>query len=92
VLELVSARDGRLVILNGGDALELRFASPLREPAPGRTRSFFFYSVGWDKDSDHNVVDGETVEPLPISAAVGDDYRARYNTRFVPRDQPARAP
>jgi hypothetical protein len=81
------------VILNGGDALELRFAASDFPPLPpGRARRFFFYSVGWDKDGDHNVVDGDTVEPLPVVAAAGDDWRIRYNTRWVPKDWPAREP
>jgi hypothetical protein len=93
VLELVAGRDGELVMLNGGDALELRFAASDFPPLPsGATRTFFFYSVGWDKDGDHNVVDGDTVEPLPVVAGVGDDWRIRYNTRWVPKDWPAREP
>jgi hypothetical protein len=93
VLPLVAGRDGELVILNGGDALELRFAASDFPPLPpGRARTFFFYSVGWDKDGDHNVVDGNTVEPLPVVAAAGDDWRIRNNTRWVPKDWPAREP
>jgi hypothetical protein len=93
VLQLLAGRDGELVILNGGDALELRFAPSDFPPIPsGKTRTFFFYSVGWDKDGDHNVVDGDTVEPLPVLAESGDDWRIRYNTRWVPKDWPAREP
>jgi tetratricopeptide (TPR) repeat protein len=92
VLPLVTERDARLVLLNGGDALELRFpASDLPPPGDGRARTFFFYSVGWDKDGDHNVVTGDSVEPLPV-AARDDDWRIRYNTRWVPRDWPTTAP
>jgi Tfp pilus assembly protein PilF len=87
VLPLVAGRDGELVILNGGDSLELRFAASDFPPLPpGRARTFFFYSVGWDKDGDHNVVDGDTVEPLPVVAAAGDDWRIRYNTRWPARE------
>ena len=93
VLELVNERDGELAILNGGDALDLRFATRDFASLPaGRVRTFFFYSVGWDKDSDHNVVDGNTVEPIPVVAGTADDWRIRYNTRWVPRDLPARGP
>jgi tetratricopeptide (TPR) repeat protein len=93
VRELVVARDARLALLNGGDALELQFAaSDFPLPPEGRTRTFFFYSVGWDKDGDHNVVDGERVEPLPVLAEAGDDWRIRFNTRWVPRDAPIRGP
>ena len=83
VLPLVAARDERLVVMGAGDALELAFdAGALPPPAAGRQRTFFFYSTGWDKDGDHNVIDGDTVEPLPVVAA-GDDWRVRYNTRWV---------
>jgi len=92
VLPLVTHRDAKLVLLNGGDALELRFpASDLPPPERGRTRTFFFYTVGWDKDGDHNVVTGDSVEPLPV-AAKDDDWRIRYNTRWVSRDWPTTAP
>ncbi len=87
VLELASERDDRLVIAGAGDALELAFdAAALPPLEPGRIRTFFFYSVGWDKDGDANVIDGDAIEPLPV-AAVGDDWRLRYNTRWVPWDQ-----
>lgn len=92
VAELVRRRDGRLVIVNAGDALELTFdAADLPPVAAGRERTFFFYSVGWDKDGDPNVVDGETIEPLPV-ASEEDDWRVRYNTRWVPRDRFAEPP
>jgi tetratricopeptide (TPR) repeat protein len=89
---LVTHRDAQLVLLNGGDALELRFAaSGLPSLQRERTRTFFFYSVGWDKDGDHNVVGGDKVEPLPV-AAEDDDWRIRYNTRWVPRSWPTTVP
>jgi len=92
VLPLVTHRDAKLVLLNGGAALELRFpVSDLPPPERGRTRTFFFYSVGWDKDGDHNVVTGDRVEPLPV-VAKDDDWRIRYNTRWVSRDWPTTVP
>jgi hypothetical protein len=92
VQPLVTLRDENLVLLNGGDALELRFAAGELPPLErGRTRTYFFYSVGWDKDGDHNVVHGDRVEPLPV-VAKDDDWRIRYNTRWVPKDWPATAP
>ncbi len=86
--QLVAARDGRLALASGGDALELRFAAA-GFPAlpPGKVRTFFFYSVGWDKDADPNVVGGESVEPLPVAAAAGEGWRLTYNTRWIPRDR-----
>jgi hypothetical protein len=92
VLSLVTRRDANLALLNGGDALELRFAAADLPPLErGRTRTYFFYSVGWDKDGDHNVVDGDSVEPLPVLAE-DDDWRIRYNTRWVSKDWPTTAP
>jgi len=92
VQPLVTLRDANLVLLNGGDALELQFAAAELPPLEhGRTRTYFFYSVGWDKDGDHNVVHGDSVEPLPV-VAEDDDWRIRYNTRWVPKDWPTTAP
>jgi tetratricopeptide (TPR) repeat protein len=92
VRPLVTHRDANLALLNGGDALELRFAAAdLPPPERGRTRTYFFYSVGWDKDGDHNVVNGDSVEPLPVFAE-DDHWRIRYNTRWVPKDWPTTAP
>jgi tetratricopeptide (TPR) repeat protein len=82
VLGLVTARDERLALLNAGDALTLRFDARALPPLPrGWQRTFAFYSVGWDKDADHNVVEGDTVEPLPVSGS--GDWRVKYNTRWV---------
>ncbi len=101
VLELVRRRDNRLVIMNAGDALTLRFGvSAVPQVPPGLRRTFFFYSVGWDKDGDHNVRSGHTVAPLPGDSRIRrvdsgdreDDWRLRYNTRWVVHDRfaPAR--
>ncbi len=99
VLPLIDSQDNKLAILNGGDALTLRFrADELPPVSVGRKRTLFFYSVGWDKDQDHNVVTGDSVEPLPswnatISTMPADsdmeDWRLEYNTRFVPGRIPA---
>lgn len=89
VLELVMHADGRMAVINAGDALMLEFGAGALPPVPkGQVRSFFFYSVGWDKDGDHNVVGGDAVEPLPIPVGEvpvdDEDWRLRYNTRWVP--------
>ncbi|MCH7592239.1 MAG: VCBS repeat-containing protein [Planctomycetes bacterium] len=58
VTELTTERDDRLVVVNSGDALRLEFdASRLRPTPAGMERTFFFYSFGWEKDGDHNVVE-----------------------------------
>lgn len=81
VTDLVQTRDERLVVMNGGDALNLRFDRKRLPPvAKGRERTFFFYSVGWDKDADHNVVQGDTVDPLPVKSG---DWTVAFNTRWV---------
>ena len=85
-----------MAILNSGDALALEFDAGTLPPLhPGMRRSIFFYSVGWDKDADHNVVDGDTVDPLPMrvesaydnSLDAETDWRLQYNTRWVPGDR-----
>ena len=101
VLELIRQRDDRLAILNAGDALTLRFDASTLPPVPaGLARTFFLYSVGWDKDGDPNVTTGQTVAPLPrndpnqslLMSGPHDDWDHRYNTRWVPRNRftPAR--
>ncbi len=99
VLDLLTRRDNSLVILNGGDAVTVEFAATeLPPPADGLERSFFLYSVGWDKDADHNVLTGQTIEPIPFDESarggetdeVDSDWRLRYNTRWVRRDHFAR--
>jgi hypothetical protein len=83
VLELVGQRDERLAVLNGGDALRLRFAAAEFGPVPaGQVRTFFLYSVGWDKDQDYNVEGGDQVGPLPVGE--GQPWTLRFNTRWVP--------
>ncbi len=95
--ELVAKRDNALALINGGDELSLDFpASSLPATPPGYVRDFFFYSVGWEKDSDFHVEQGWAVEPLPFHGM--DDQRyghlarpvidndgwiKKYNTRWV---------
>ncbi len=86
VLPLVRSRDEKLVLVNAGDAVTLRFDAKGLPPVPaGMTRTFFFHSVGWDKDGDHNVVEGDAVEPLPVSAKGG--WQTEFNTRWVRADE-----
>jgi len=96
VLPLVMDVDDQYLILNGGDAVTIDFdpagLPPLR---PGYVRDFFFFSDGWDKDSDHNVTAGDTVEPLPYhgqddqlygrdpQGLKSAEWMFRYNTRWV---------
>ncbi len=94
---LVAGKDNRLVLLNGGDELTLRFdAGKLGAPAAGQVRHHFLFTSGWDKDADPHVVQGWKVEPLPWHgmddqqygfearpADLNDDWQAQYNTRWV---------
>ena len=95
--ELLAAKDDRLVILNGGDELTLRFEeTSIPELEEGKRRDFFLFTSGWDKDADPHVVQGWTIEPLPWHgmdgqrygqeprpASLDDGWRERYNTRWV---------
>jgi hypothetical protein len=97
VAELIGQTDNALVLLNGGDELTLRFPTRTLPPrAPGTTRTYFFYAVGWDKDSDFHCVRGADVEPLPWHgmddqhygnqmrpAFSNDAWIGKYNTRWV---------
>jgi hypothetical protein len=60
------------------------------------TRDFFLHVVGWDKDADFHVVEGNRVAPLPWEgmddqryaqetrpAQPGDALNQRFNTRWV---------
>lgn len=93
VRELISAIDGKIAVLNGGDALTLECPEASFPPIPaGFTRTFFLAAVGWDKEENANTVDGNTVEPLPGQPPVAtgesdlpDDWTQRFNTRWVPR-------
>ncbi|MFN0066391.1 MAG: FG-GAP-like repeat-containing protein [Limisphaerales bacterium] len=95
--ELIARRDGGLAILNGGDALELKFSAAGLPPRPaGAQRAFFLFTVGWDKDADFHVRAGDRVEPLPWEGMddqrygtelrppqPGDELNRRFNTRWV---------
>ncbi|HTI73022.1 MAG TPA: FG-GAP-like repeat-containing protein [Candidatus Limnocylindria bacterium] len=97
VSELVKDKDSGVAIITGGDELTLSF-DPGGLPAKpeGWTRTYFFWSVGWDKDSDYHVATGDRIDPLPWhgldAQAYGkqprpelpsDSLHTRYNTRWV---------
>lgn len=97
--ELIAREDNALAILNGGDELTLEFAADRLPPRPPDTeRTFFLYTVGWDKDADFHVELGWKVEPLPWHgmddqrygredrpAFASDALMRRYTTRWVPQ-------
>ena len=97
VNELVRSKDDRLVLMNGGDELTLKFSqSQFPDASLGLKRDYFFFTSGWDKDADPHVVQGWTVEPLPWHGmndqlygqesrpeGAASDWQERYNTRWV---------
>ncbi len=82
VLDLLTRAEHGLVIVAGGDAIELAFPTSTLPPRfQGGQRTYFFYSIGWDKDGDHNVIDGDRVGPLPIELAASDPTWQRATRR-----------
>jgi tetratricopeptide (TPR) repeat protein len=64
VRELLSKVDDRVVIVNAGDELLLRFAA-LAAPREGWARDYVLVGNGWIKDGDYNSQFSKTVLPLP---------------------------
>ncbi|HCA59626.1 MAG TPA: hypothetical protein DEP46_16785, partial [Blastocatellia bacterium] len=64
VKELLSGVEGRMVLMNAGDELVLRFPA-LPDPPPGFKRDFVIVGNGWIKDGDLNSVFSKTLLPLP---------------------------
>jgi Tfp pilus assembly protein PilF len=62
--ELLKSTDDRIVIMNAGDELLLRFPAP-PPPPEGWVRDFVMIGNGWIKDGDFNSVFSKTVLPLP---------------------------
>jgi hypothetical protein len=67
VRELLQKIDNRMVIVNSGDELRMRFPA-LPPPAAGWTRDFVFIGDGWMKEGDYNFQFSSTVLPLPYHA------------------------
>ena len=82
VVELIEKRDNALAIVNGGDELTIKFdAKKLPDLLPNYVRDYFIFTVGWDKDTDHHVECGTTVEPIPWH---GMDYQ-KYGKQERPK-------
>jgi len=73
VRELLEKIDDRIVIVNSGDEVRMRFAA-VPPPAAGWTRDFVFIGDGWMKEGDYNFQFPSTVLPLPYHAMK--DYTA----------------
>jgi len=83
IRELLDKIDGRMVIVNAGDEMALRFRAPDAPPA-GWKRDYIMIGDGWIKDGDFNSVYSKTVLPLP--------YHGMKNYDVPPRtleDDPA---
>ncbi len=65
VKELLSGVDGRMVLMNAGDELVLKFPA-LPDVKTGWKRDFVIVGNGWIKDGDLNSVFSKTVLPLPM--------------------------
>lgn len=99
VRELLALVDDRQVVIGPGDEIRVLFdARDLPPPAPGRARTVFLESFGWDKDADRNTWKADSNLPLPFQAMSGypfapgeayprtpelDAYRAEWLTRVV---------
>ena len=71
VRELLTGSDDRVVLMNAGDELVLKFPSMPAPPA-GYKRDFVLIGDGWIKDGDLNSVFSKTLLPLPTH--VSNDY------------------
>jgi len=77
---LLERVDNRIVIMNSGDELRMRFQVP--DPPPsGWTRDFIFVSDGWLKEGDYNFQFSKTVQPLPYQGMTN------YTTPLRPLEQ-----
>jgi Tfp pilus assembly protein PilF len=64
IRELLATVDDRIVIMNAGDEIALRFQAP-PPPPEGWVRDFILIGNGWIKDGDFNSMFSKTVLPLP---------------------------
>jgi hypothetical protein len=64
VRPLLEKVDGRMVIVNAGDEIRLKFPA-LPPPEAGWTRDYVMVGNGWIKDGDLNSTFSKTVLPLP---------------------------
>ncbi len=94
VRELLAKPDDRMVIVNAGDEVRLRFAA-VSAPAAGWKRDFVMIGDGWIKEGDANTTFSQTVLPLPYrgmktynlaSKGLPDKLEADPVYRKYPRD------
>ncbi|MCD0460702.1 CRTAC1 family protein [Roseiconus lacunae] len=58
--------DDQMVVISGGDEIQMLFKAPPNDPPEGYRRDFILHCVGWDKDADLNTLTGQEIGPLPI--------------------------
>ena len=63
--KVVQQWDDEMVVMSGGDELQLKFQVPEASIAGGWKRDFVLHCVGWDKDADLNTLTGQSTTPLP---------------------------
>jgi hypothetical protein len=68
VKDLISEWDDSMVVISGGDEIQLRFAVPEKPLHDSQQRDFVLHGVGWDKDADLNTLSGQSTLPLPFQA------------------------
>ncbi len=69
VSPLLAGNDDRLVVMNAGDALTVRYPATELPPLPdGWSRHFVLHTDGWVKDGDLNTAASQTVGPMPYHA------------------------
>ncbi len=86
--DLVTAADGAVAIIGGGEEIHLEFPALTDAGATGN-RFFVLDFRGWAKDMDLYTEDGDTVGPLPVPDDMDAPQQARrealhdrYNVRF----------
>ena len=96
VNELIDRKDNQIALIAAGDELTLDFdAKALPTKTKDKTRNFFLYISGWDKDADFHVSQGWNVNPLPwhgmdyqiygreARPKLDDGWIKKYNTRWI---------
>ncbi len=83
--ELVASEDDAVAILGPGEEVHLEFSARTDPPPPGWTRRYVLELRGWCKDMDMYTEHGETVDPVPATAAHSSSrthLHQKFNTRY----------
>lgn len=79
--ELVTSPDDRFVVANCGDIIRIEFdVTDISPPLSGLTRRWFMTTHGWAKDTDTNILTGNSVEPLPVRGQDPQIYGTEKNS------------